>query len=148
MPGVVAHEIEHIRFQGTFNDYNRENEALRQLSITDKEAYERITTRVNGVPVLNGSDEAVERFPVASRLEKYMSTDAKEMYKADGCSNYSTAYWEGWQKGDVTTHLAYHETLAEISRLHQEGGGAGFIDSRWSAMHSLVSVLHQEKYGW
>ena len=41
--------------------------------------------------------------------------------ESDGLSDYSFNWWKAWKEGKATTHLAMHETLAEMARLKLEG---------------------------
>jgi hypothetical protein len=112
---VLAHEIEHAKYQYALDQYHREWDAIM------KEPAE----------ALKGDGSLTE--PYASKYPAYVamraayfSTDGiKAFAAADGVSEYSYEYWLEWSKAEHKFgpgQSAIHETLAEMARIKYETG--------------------------
>ena len=137
VPGVMAHEIEHERFQGALNAYNYEHQALMKLPTDELFGAQG----AHGVGVLrpDGSvrPEAEGRFPVTTLLQKSLEQDKFKLYDSDGCTKYSEAYWKHYVdngRRSADGERAMHETLAEMARIKvttgkfPEGSNTGWRD--------------------
>jgi hypothetical protein len=139
--GLIAHEIEHAKFQALLNDYKSEYEALQK----DPD-YEASKPTWEKAP---GADDGTTRPVYGPRTDTFMHPDGrlKEPYaerypvysaytdtfikaggihdhfaKTDGVSHYSKEWWTDWANGKAQTDSAMHETLAEMARIKYTGG--------------------------
>ncbi len=137
VPSLLAHEIEHERFQGALNAYNYEHQALMKLP-TD-ELFGAQGTHGVGVLRPDGSvrPEAEGRFPATTLLQKSLEQDKFKLYDSDGCTKYSEAYWKHYVdngRRSADGEQAMHETLAEMARIKvttgkfPEGSNTGWRD--------------------
>jgi hypothetical protein len=148
MGPVLAHEIEHERFEGVLQDYLKENDKLHDWASNDHELFDMVTHQSTGY--LDTSKElAVKEFPVMTKLEPYLSEHSDQLYKNDGCTPYSTEWWDQWNHGQVMTKNAIHETLAEMSRLAYNNGGrvpvTHGIKDNWMQLHEHVANIAAAK---
>ncbi len=64
-----------------------------------------------------------KQYPAYQAMTKAYGRIPNEVFaQADGVSDYSKTYWDGWFKGNVSTESALHETLAEMNRIKFETG--------------------------
>lgn len=114
-PGLVAHEIEHMKFEKFFDDANAERMDMLQKT----QGWPRGSAR-NPDSTLTAT--AALRWPTYAKMMLVGNKPFEELRMKDGVSDYSKQYWIGWKAGEVSNRLAIHETLAEMSRLHIESG--------------------------
>jgi hypothetical protein len=114
IPGLMAHEIMHQRF----NAFERRLDAERARLAAD--------SRSGGDHM---APDGTLRAGVAREYPVYSAYIAatggakwETMKERDGVTDYSRAYWSEWNKGNVSSRAAVHETLAEMARLGAETG--------------------------
>jgi hypothetical protein len=123
--GVMAHEIEHFKFQHARNAYNAEYDAMMKEPgpAPDPNAESFPQRRGGHFAVMNAMGELRppydEKYPIYTLLQKQFE-GVDEYARGDGVSKYSATYWKAWhnydERGGVTTDIAMHETLAEMAR--------------------------------
>lgn len=118
MPGVMAHEIEHAKFQGALDKYMEERSRLIKDDRKDSEGKD--VTRANG----EIRDEFKKDYPITNALwESYEKPGGStKMTEEDGVSPYSKMWWDSWKNGEAKTDQAFHETMAEMARIRFETG--------------------------
>jgi hypothetical protein len=114
--GMVAHEIEHIKYQTALNAYYSDFNKIVNLSKGE-----------GGDLVLKPDGSLREsyagQFPFYAKMhEAYFASGVSEFANNDGVSSYSYEYWKAWKTSTMDTQLAIHETLAEMSRIKYETG--------------------------
>jgi hypothetical protein len=120
VPSIMAHEIEHERFQAALNAYNLEHLSL--MKIPGDELFGRPGEPGTGVLKASGAvrPEYESRYPVTTLLQKSLEQDKFKLYDNDGCTPYSEAYWKHYNDGGRKSAdglTAMHETLAEMARV-------------------------------
>lgn len=143
LPGIMAHEVMHQKFNAWLRDVETEKTALM------KTLYDSVGADRFWGEVMKPSGELREpydkQFPLFVLNEKINTGDiADTMRKEDGCSNYSREYWEGWRAGNVQTPSAYHETLAEMARIEYENKAS---KKAGSAISNMVGPPMLKKNG-
>lgn len=154
--GIVAHEVEHIRFQGVLKDYENEMMRLRELPSKEPLLWDSITTP-NGY--LDPDKGAGDHFPTAMALQEFFEKNSTELAKDDGVSAYSRSYWQTaldpkYSNGNYPAFRdrAIHETLAEMARmtftknLYATGDKPSKL---WNGLFKTVNKLAKERgYGY
>lgn len=130
--GIVAHEIEHQKFQTVFDQYIKEDGEIiaEQQALLDKglkgKAYREASPADENDVV---KPESVSRYPTLAALQPFLGLDKlpnkedgpTKLAQEDGVSNYSKQYWDEFAAGGGRQRLAaIHETLGEMSRLREE----------------------------
>ncbi len=146
---IMAHEVEHQKFQTYVNDYQAEAAAMRAATA----GIDRGKT-AGSDPVMNFDGTLKE--PYASQYPLYqeytrLTADHAGMVKEDGVTDYSRQWWEAWNKGKARTDQAFHETLAEMASLRQRNGpntvilhsatgstGPSQPSAKWAALYDAV----------
>jgi len=137
--GVVAHEIEHAKFQKVINTVREDaHEVMKKIR-----KYDEGKPRKEEAMKPDGSlrEPYASEFPLYTAWhEAYGSKDHEVFANSDGVSNYSEEYWKAWRKGECSTDIAFHETLAEMARIRLETGT--WPEHRWSPGEAS---LHQKR---
>jgi hypothetical protein len=120
VPQIMAHEIEHERFQAALNAYNYEH--LTLMKIPGDDLFGRPGEPGTGVLMASGAvrPEYESRYPVTTLLQKSLEQDRFKLYDSDGCTPYSEAYWKHYNENGRRSEdgtRAMHETLAEMARV-------------------------------
>ena len=125
--GVATHEIMHIKFQTVLDAREKERKELMEY-IEDRKA----TVDLDDIMRANGilKEPHASYFPIYQQWEKlhvavtrWRGNDLIDLLNdTDGVTPYSAEYWKGWNKGEIQTDLAVHETLAEMERIKYETG--------------------------
>lgn len=145
VPGLMAHEVMHQKYQTFVNDYQAERAAMEKdpdyrkdsslvtfdpanpihaaqkaagsLVFTNGQFREKGFMRPDGL--LNAPYDA--KYPTYQAFTNAHMTDSRDFAKTDGVSPYSREWWDAWHGQTASTSQAMHETLAEIARLKFEG---------------------------
>jgi len=120
VPSIMAHEIEHERFQAALNAYNSEHHAL--MSIPGPALFGEVGVPGGGILMASGAvrPEYQSRYPATTLLQKSLEQDKFKLYDSDGCTKYSEAYWKNYNdngRKSADGERAMHETLAEMARV-------------------------------
>jgi hypothetical protein len=127
--GVLAHEIEHMKFQSVLDRYTAESTAVGKEPGPAPDPESKYYWSRNGGPDavmapdgrLRGDYAA--KYPVYSAMQEALYTkNMSEFGKTDGVSPYSFDWWKAYQANGATAYQAIHETLAEMARAKQETG--------------------------
>lgn len=113
--GLVAHEIEHMKFQTALDAKRRERPEIEQ----------EIKDGARGVIATDGSGllgSYQEKYPATHQLYQLNQTSSEAFAASDGVSPYSLDWWQAWRDGKASTMQAMHETLAEMARVKYETG--------------------------
>lgn len=116
---ICAHEMMH----GIFERVWRRSEEERR-----KAGEEKADTRSGRKLRMDDGlyPQFAEEFPTFARLQPFfygmLSGGPRRLREDDGITPYSKAYWADQEDRKVSTHLAVHETLAEIAALHESTG--------------------------
>jgi hypothetical protein len=78
-----------------------------------------------------------KKYPFYQAWQKLSELNYNKLRDSDGVSDYSKEYWAGYLKGDVSIDSAYHETIAELSRLKFESGKLQG-SKEWNALYNLM----------
>jgi len=156
--GVVAHEIEHVRFEGVLQDYNEDMRRLSYYAQNDHEQYDKITDPVGFLDPEKGAGAVL---PTATALQGTLELHIDQLAKDDGVSDYSKAYWDAVKSPESVAKYggykqsrerAIHETLAEMARTKftKEPYPTGLKPTKlWRDLFSTVNKLAKEKkYGY
>jgi hypothetical protein len=123
--GVLAHEIAHVKFQKLINDFGKEREVLfEELKKHPPESFaNRLLEPMKPDGTLREGLEGrwAERFPLYNAYTK-TTMDIAKMIDEDGVSHYSRKWWEAVRGHTANTHQGFHETIAEMMRLHYQTG--------------------------
>jgi phage-related protein (TIGR01555 family) len=127
--GVVAHEIEHFKFQHALDAYKKEEQAMiaDPGPAPDPVHPHYWGQRGGGYAVVKPSGGLRAPYDTKYPIYTAMSAarfepDLKKFANGDGVSAYSAEYWKAWKNGKISTDLAFHETLAEMARIKYETG--------------------------
>jgi hypothetical protein len=107
--GVVAHEVEHQRYNTVLKELSREAEAVRKLPANPSEI-------MSPDGFLKPPYDA--QFPLFHGFNKISQ---QKLVETDGVSDYSFTYWNAWLRENGAAATAVHETLAEIARYDAQG---------------------------
>ena len=139
--GLVAHEVEHQRFNTVFQAQREESKAVMALPSDADHMRPDGTLR----PPYD------EQFPIYSGMLKYYGMKSTELHEQDGVSEYSREYWEDWKAGKTDTFKAIHETLAEIARFDAEGIADHLIAVKerpdWVALYDWINDTYDNLRG-
>lgn len=117
--GVIAHEIEHVKFETAIKRYREEYERVM--------AEPKDEGRVDPVMKPDGSLKPPydEKYPAYTAMQKTYARPMDDFAVSDGVSDYSLDWWDSWKSSaedNTSGTSAVHETLAEMSRLKHETG--------------------------
>ena len=141
IPGVTAHEIMHQKFNAFTQDYDAERKKM-----TQDPAY-----LSNGFMKADGflAEPYASKYPLYQQYQKLMEPSITEGFaKSDGVSQYSRDWWTSWKAGQAKTDQAFHETLAEMAKIHYEKEYLGAYPKdtpgvpgapEWQALYKAVS---------
>lgn len=126
--GAVRHEIEHIKYQTAFDRYQAEITKVSNDPGPPPDPNGEYYWQKNG-----GKDAVMKpdgglrepydkKYPIYTAWHEASNKYSTEFADADGVSDYSFEYWKAWKAGTVGTHIAMHETLAEMARIKYETG--------------------------
>lgn len=138
--GVLAHEIQHQKFQAFINDYRKDYEAMQRdldyqkqtewvpfdssnaSHVAREKAGEMVTTdrRIReGFMKPDGSlyEPYASRYPIYTAWTEANKPMSDDFAKSDGVSGYSRDWWDAYAANKVQLPQAMHETLAEIARI-------------------------------
>lgn len=120
IPGTVAHEIMHQKFESYMKAYlaerahvmgdpqtlkdMRPDGTLQEPSASKYPLYQNYTTHFESKVITQ---------PNGARISV-----AEKMAREDGVSEYSRSWWEAHKAGTATQNQAYHETLSEMARMN------------------------------
>ena len=151
--GVVAHEIEHVRFEGVLQDYNSEMGHLHDWAQNDHEQYDKVTDPVGFLDPEKGAGAVL---PTATALQPYLELNIDQLAKEDGVSEYSKAYWGAVKSPESIAKFggykqsrerAIHETLAEMARMKftKDTYATGLKPSKlWTGLFKEVNTMAKE----
>ena len=79
-----------------------------------------------------------KKYPFYSAWDEVAGFKKQEaLIKGDGVSPYSKEYWDGYEKHTIPLDKAFHETIAEMTRIKFETGTLpGTKD--WQRLYELV----------
>ena len=156
--GVVAHEVEHVRFEGVLDDYNKEMGHLSDWALNDHEQYDKVTDPVGFLDPEKGAGAVL---PTATVLQPFLELNIDQLAKDDGVTDYSKAYWDAVKSPESVAKYggykqsrerAIHETLAEMAKMKFTGEpyATGEKPTKlWRDLFSNVNKLAKEKkYGY
>lgn len=129
--GVTAHEIMHEKFEDYEKDYLSQRASV--MGIPQKSVPVQVNTGTD-TPMTVMRDAMKpdgtlrepydKQYPVYQErtmlLEGGGHDTLSKMIREDGCSPYSKEWWDAYAKGTATVKQGFHETLAEMARLHYE----------------------------
>jgi hypothetical protein len=129
LPGLMAHEIMHHKWQVVNAAYDAEREQVSEaVKASD---YAKLDEIMYPSGILREPYD--KKWPIYQAMESAMHGYERErdvgmssfdaFRESDGVSDYSLAYWKDAKVGKATVDLAINETLAEMARLKQEKGG-------------------------
>lgn len=161
VPGLMAHEVMHQKYQTFVNDYHAERAAMEKdpdyhktsrivpfdpsnpihaaqkaagdITFTDGTFREKGFMRGDGL--LNAP--WADKYPTYQAFTQAHMTDSSDFAKTDGVSQYSRDWWDAWHKQTVSTSQAMHETLAEIARLKFEGHPVQHITTKANGLKTI-----------
>jgi hypothetical protein len=112
---LIAHEVEHVKFQSYLNEVGGQANAFN--------------AEVKGMPrdAVRNPDGTLRppydtKYPMLQQGIELMDNKSRELISTDGITPYSKDWWKAYQKGNATVELAAHETLAEIAAVHVDTG--------------------------
>lgn len=134
--GVVAHEIEHEKFQAVMDAKQEEQKAVMTDPGPAPDPNGRYYWQKQGgaaaVMTPDGSlrEPYDKKYPIYQKMWEVLEQHSYQKFAdSDGVSNYSAEYWKAWREGGsplggspVDTKLAFHETLAEMARIKYTTG--------------------------
>ncbi len=117
IPGVLAHEIQHAKFDKWKQQAMEERHEFYVMPRTERIQYETDNGFLN--------EAGKKRFPNYAAYETYGDPDyQRSLWKNDGITDYSTSYWKDFIKtgGNDSQKFerAVDETLGEVARLVME----------------------------
>ena len=148
--GVTAHEIGHRKFQLLTEMYKAETALMmKDPGPPPDPSHQYWWGRKGGTDAMMKPDGTLrppydKHYPIYQEWTE-IGMMRPSLEQDDGITPYSKMYWTEWEKGTVNTNLAYHETMAEITRAqarmgkHAAGTGAG-----WRRLYALQEKLWAE----
>lgn len=117
---ILSHEVQHHKYDTVKAAYDKE---IDRRSDADLEKY--YDSEMNLKP--EHADEFAKRFPTIHALKatRFNRGRRKQYEESDGCTPYSTAYWENVTDDFHSRDTAFNETLAEVAKLDYKGKLAG-----------------------
>jgi len=144
--GVVAHEIQHQRWQKVSEVWAAENKAVMQDPEIKEQKWEMPGGRkVDGMkPDGHLRPPLDKKYPIYELFVDFSVTDLKE---EDGVTEYSRDWWKAFEKGEATSTQTVHETFAEIAHLEQKFG-VGVdklvaVKPQWRKWYKRVQKLYE-----
>lgn len=134
IPGIVAHEISHQKFEAFMRDYAAERQRLSD----DPDAAKGM--KADGT--LRTPLDA--KYPLYNEYTKNFEGHAAEMADQDGVTAYSREWWDAYKSGTATQNQAYHETIAELGKLAQTGEQGGHIVTKPNGFKT--AIMPSEKW--
>jgi hypothetical protein len=121
--GLIAHEIEHEKFQGALDAYRREYDAvMKDPGPAPDPNSETHWGKRGGSDAIMKPDGSLrepydKKYPNYTAMHEALNAHGFEKFRAgDGVSAYSAEYWKGtYPGGSIGPQLAEHETLAEMA---------------------------------
>jgi hypothetical protein len=120
IPGLMAHEIMHQKFHAYMDDFREEQNKVMEFSRSVPNR-----SGPGGVDQFMKADGTLrepydKQFPLYQEYVKLVDLNYAKLQKEDGCSPYSTEWWTAVKTfgSGLGPDVAYHETLAEMARLH------------------------------
>lgn len=142
LPGIVAHEVMHHKFHAYLTALRAEFDELRRDPGPAPDPLGRYYwQRRGGIDAImkpDGTmrDDFVDIYPLVHR-QAMREREWREFQQDDGVSHYSRRWWDAAVKGTAGVGQAYHETLAEMARIHYETGRLAGTP-RWNAFYRDV----------
>ena len=136
--GVLAHELNHVKYKQYRIAYKAERDAV-----------ETELTKSNLLQMMNADGTLNE--PLASKYPIYQQFtllyDVKKLREEDGVSQYSTAWWHKYDQsgGKHWSSSAVYETLAEMSRKFLETGELQGGPRFQGLYYAVRSFWHEKK---
>jgi hypothetical protein len=130
VPGVVAHEIEHQKFQHALDAYKADiDKVMKEPGPAPDPNHPYFWGKRGGSDAVMKPDGGLrepydKQYPIYTAFHAaYQAPGSGDLFmKSDGVTNYSHEYWKGWKTGTTKTDSAFHETLAEMARVKYETG--------------------------
>lgn len=129
LDGIVAHEIEHHKFQSAIDTANVERmDMMREPGPPPDPNGATFWERRGGKDAVMAPDGTLrpayaKKYPVYTAMQKALDSVPIEKFEiGDGVSAYSLEYWQEYKKGTISRIVALHETLAEMARVKLETG--------------------------
>ena len=148
--GVTAHEIGHRKFQLLMEYHKAESAMVMKEPGPPPDPNHRYWWGKKG-----GSDAVMapdgslrkpydEYYPIYQEWNRIQNM-RPSLEQDDGVSPYSEAYWKEWEKGDMKTDIAYHETIAEMTRA-MDKFNAHAIDAGkgWRDLYTLTDKVWKD----
>lgn len=122
VPRITAHEAQHVIYETVTQAYTYEHGML--ANEVNAAGPIRNNPIIESSGALRRGKGLEAKYPTYHALHKYQAL-VDQLATDDGVTDYSKAYWRDWAKGKagqtttgrakVTTHLALHETMAEMA---------------------------------
>jgi len=127
--GLLAHEVQHVRFHAVMEKYKEENTQF----LKDRDAQDDAGFLKPG---------AAKKYPTLAAIQVHWEGSSwHQMVASDGLTEYSKSYWNAARQGKGTTIAAINETLAEIARIH-EATGVIQGDASWRGFYKMINKVY------
>lgn len=117
VPSVIAHEIEHQKFQQVLDqkaaEYKQIEAEMDRIEAAGKDSWRDGPLKADGTV----RDTYRGRWPAYEALAATMDSNMTKLKTDDGVTAYSREWWDAYTKGkgNVSYESAMHETLAEMA---------------------------------
>ena len=143
VPSATAHEIGHRKFDALRARIRDERDDIMKEPGPPPDPQGKYWWQQRGgkdaVMSPDGTLKAPydKKYPYYQAWQKIAELNYEKMREEDGVSDYSKEYWKGYMHGDVPIDSAFHETIAEMSRLKFESGKPQG-SKNWNALFKLM----------
>lgn len=136
--GVVAHELQHAKFNQWRNQATKEHRQLIRM-----EGSEQVKYWVDNGFQRSLTPEGEKKFPFYASWKKFRDDDLqRELERADGITPYSASYWREYNSGSGTFERAVDETLAEVAKLRVNNSNAmREAKAVWTDLYDEINKL-------
>ena len=152
--GITAHEIGHRKFEMLMNQRKVQNEMMMQDPGPPPDPNHQYWWGKKGgldavmTPTGELRPPYDEKYPIVHEWNTIQNT-RPSLEQDDGITDYSKSYWKEWEKGNIKTDTAYHETMAEISRaMGSMGKHSAATGSGWRRLYRLQEKVWANTEDW
>jgi hypothetical protein len=149
--GVTAHEIGHRKYDLLVNKHKAEYDAVMKEPGPPPDPDGRYYWQKQGGSAAVMKPDGTLRppydtmYPIYQEMARIREMDDPTLAESDGITNYSKSYWEEWNKGNVKTVIAEHETLAEMSKwIGTYGEHHKDAKQPWRDLYALMDKIWKE----
>jgi hypothetical protein len=139
--GVVAHEMEHQKFQFFLDEQSRELEEIIKLPKPERRRDDPM--KPDGTL---RTPELREKYPAYSAYTEIIGKHYDELKEEDGVTKYSREWWQAYNNKTANIEQAWHETMAEIAFLMHKDEEGSKVSRNWNKLFNTVNQIWNDRH--